>query len=204
MKKSILFVCFTLCFCLLSFSAGMSLNLSINYNAGMSDFFNTVESTVSQDGVDFIEKSYNRTGFGFNLSLHLPVYKKFSLAPGAGVVFGHQNYEYFQADGNGEEDVTQNSYFRIYYGELNLLYEFVKFRNGINLNLMFGLNYNMFKADAEMEMADDNFMGMQVGFVGKFFELKHLGVMVSTYYRIPFSGDRFSYLSLQGGLSYRF
>lgn len=206
MRKLILAVFLILMLPLWGISADFSVNLNINYNHGISDFFEESQLHLSYSGLNFIEKRQNQLGLGFNLSFNIPILKRFYLVPGVCLYFGHQSYEYTQVEvvGTGENDVKNTFYFKLYSGEMNLQYDLLVLKNGWYVSLLLGLNYNYLKADSEMMMDDEKYWGMLSGLSARFLQLKHLGFHVSGYYKIPFDAKFCSFIGAQAGISYRF
>ena len=189
-----------------NFAGDFSVNLNINYNAGTSDFFKKSEIPLIFQGLNFLETTHNKLGIGFNLSCNVPLKNRLYLVPGFSIVLGHQSYKYTQVDegSTGENDSSTTSFFKIYSGELNLLYDVLVLKNGWFVNALLGLNYNNFKADVEMRADDEKYWGMMAGLGAKFYQLKHLGFQVLGFYKIAFGDERFSFVGIQSGLSYRF
>ncbi len=189
------------------FSSDFSVSLNINYNAGTTGFFQESSQQLSSNGLNFIEKKHNQMGVGFNFGFYFPIIKRFYIVPGVSMYFGHQQYEYTQVDGTdntGSNDVKDTYYFQIYSGELNLLYDLLVLDNGWYVDLLLGINYNYFKADAEMMVDNEKYLGLQTGVGARFFQLRHLGFQFFGYYKVPFSDERLAYMGVHTGLSYRF
>ncbi|MCK4763477.1 MAG: hypothetical protein KAW12_14860 [Candidatus Aminicenantes bacterium] len=189
-----------------SFSSGLSANLNINYNHGVSSFFDRSELQLTSSGLDFIESRQNRMGLGFTFSVNIPIYKRLYIVPGVSMNFGHQQYAYTQvgANGAGEDDTKNTYYFQLYSGEMSLLYDLLVLKNGWTVNLLLGLNYNSLKIDNETLVENQKYLGMQTAVGAKFQQLKHLGFQFFAYYKMPFAADLLAYVGAQGGISYNF
>lgn len=209
MRRLALTSFFVFLFASWTFASNFSVNLGINYNAGSADFFQESTLHLSYSGLNFVEKKHNQMGFGFNLGFNIPITKRLYIVPGVSMYFGHQQYEYTQVNAtpgqaNAGEDVKDTYYFIIYSGELNLMYDLFVLKNGWHINLVLGLNYNYFKADAEMLLDDEKYWGMQAGLGARFLLLRHFGFQVLGYYRLPFSDERFASVGALAGICYRF
>lgn len=209
MKRNILTFALVLLMSLSLFPGDLSVNFNINYNFGTADFFNLKETTVTVDDKNFLDTRDNRMGFGFNLTVNIPVMERLYVVPGIGVVFGRQNYEYIEVDDQGDPVVSDANeaheyYFYIYSGELGMMYDLLKFKSGWDISVLGGLTYNLFRPNEKMNLEEENYFGAQFGLGARFFELKHLGVQLFGYYRFPFSADLMAHLGAQFGISYRF
>lgn len=206
MKKLMLIAILT--FSLLSWgvSADLSVNLNINYNHGVGDFFEQSQLPLSFMGMNFIEKKQNKMGLGFNVSVNVPIRKRLYLVPGASMYFGHQQYEYTQTDdwSTGANNVKETHYFKIYSGKLSLQYDLLALKSGWHFSLLFGLNYNHFTADNEMMTNDEKYWGTQTEIMARFLQLEHLGFQTAFFYKKPFSADFASFIGGRAGISYRF
>ncbi|MCK5058948.1 MAG: hypothetical protein KAT34_20040 [Candidatus Aminicenantes bacterium] len=206
MKKLMLIAILTLSLLSWGVSADFSVNLNMNYNHGIADFFEQSQLPLSYMGMNFIEKKQNNMGLGFNLSINVPILKRLYLVPGASMNFGHRQYEYTQVDtwSTGANNVKDTHYFKIYSGELSLQYDLLVLKNGWYFSLLFGLNYNYFTADNEMMMEDEKYWGTQTEVMARFLQLKHLGFQAAFFYRKPFSADFASFIGGRAGIFYRF
>ncbi|MCI0471587.1 MAG: hypothetical protein L0Y73_08020, partial [Candidatus Aminicenantes bacterium] len=79
MKKLILAAIFILLSTAWGLAGNFSVNLNINYNYGISDFFEESKLHLSRSGLNFIETKQNNLGLGFNFSLNIPILKRIYL-----------------------------------------------------------------------------------------------------------------------------
>ncbi len=205
MKKLILAAIFILLSTAWGLAGNFSVNLNINYNYGISDFFEESKLHLSRSGLNFIETKQNNLGLGFNFSLNIPILKRIYLSPGVGMYFGNQQYGYTQTDAGsqGEYDLKDTYYFKHYFGEISLQYDLLVLRNGWSIGLLVGANYNDFKPDSEMRLKESKYWGMQTGIIARFLQLKHLGFQAAGYYKKPFNPDFYSFIGAQAGVFYK-
>jgi opacity protein-like surface antigen len=205
MRKLSLIVLFTAILATWNFSSDFSVNFNINYNYGVSDFFEESRHFLSYDGKTFVEQKHNYLGFGFNLSVTIPVIERLYVVPGFSMRFGHQNYEYSEIPDDPEIESEKNTFFfHIVSGELNLVYDLLTFKKEWTIQIMAGLTYNQFSADEEMRSEDKTYWGFHPGIGVKFLQMKHFGFQLNVYYDIPFNSELFSYINTYIGIMYRF
>jgi len=204
MRRQVLVTVFIVVLALGIHASDFVVNLNIQYNHGLGDFFETQERHLSYSGLNFIEKERNKMGMGFGISLAIPILKRFYLVPGAGMLFGNHRYQYYRADQTSDNDVDRSDYFYLYSAEMGVMYDLLALNNGWRISLLLGLNYNIFKPDAQTMLPEKKFWGFQSGLGARFFQLKHLGFQLWGYYKKAFDDERFTYLTAQSGISYRF
>jgi hypothetical protein len=198
-------VLFTAILATWNFSSDFSVNFNINYNYGVSDFFEESRQFLSYDGKTFVEQKHNYMGFGFNLSVTIPVIERVYVVPGFSIKFGHQDYEYSEIPDDPEIESEKNTFFfHIVSGELNLVYDLLTFRKEWTIQIMAGLTYNQFRADEGMRLEDKTFWGFHPGIGLKFLQMKHFGFQLVVFYDIPFDSEHFSYINTYIGIMYRF
>lgn len=185
-------------------AGNFSLNLNISYNLGVSDFFEKTQQSYFIGGANYLETTDTRMGIGFNVNITIPLIKRLYLVPGFSIDFGHQQYTFVNQDSEDEDSENETRYFHIYSPEVNLLYDLFNLKNGWKLDLLAGLTYNAFKADAGMRRDDTQYWCLQLGIGARFLQLKHLGFQIFGYYRIPFKSELFTYIGSMAGVSYRF
>lgn len=203
MKKVFISFFLIFVFALWTYSSDFSVGLNVSYNYGTSDFFQESELFLSHSGLNYLETKHNLLGIGFSLNIDIPIIKKVYLSPGFSINFGHQHYNYKEI-GNDNNSTRDDYFFNIYSGELNLLYDLLSFKNGWDINVLVGLNYNHFRTDPEARRENEKYFGMKAGIVVKFFQLKHFGFQALVCYKLPFSSEPYSYLITQAGILYRF
>jgi hypothetical protein len=170
----------------------------------MTDFFDQSLKFFSYNGLNFSETKENLMGIGIRANLNLKIAKNIYLSPSFSVYSGHQHYEY-KSIGNGNgESVLDDSFFYIFSGEFNLIYDALKFKNGWVVFALAGGTYNSLKADPEIRLDDMNEVGYQVGMGLKFRQLNHLGFQVSCIYKVPFPSENIAFGSLDAGVYYEF
>jgi hypothetical protein len=205
MKKSILVSAAILLFSISVMSADFSLHLNINYNLGISDFFDESQTFLSYSGKNFVEKRNNHMGMGFNIAVSIPVIKRFYIRPGFSIQYGYQDYEFSELNGGTDGESEKNTFFfRIFSGELNVVYDLIRFKDRWNVNLLVGLNYNTFKPGDEMRVNEEKYWSFRTGIGATFVQLKHFGFQIFAYYDIPLNSDLFSYAGGSAGVFYRF
>jgi hypothetical protein len=206
MKKWAGFLIIFVSLATMGFSSKYSINFNLDYNLGVSDYFDTYTTFYSYDGKNFRETSDNRMGFGFSITATIPVMNRLYVVPGFSLKFGHQNYEYQEIPAEtGDEDADVATYFfTILSGRVSLLYDVLRFTSNWNVNALLGLNINSFSGDQGMREEDDTYLSVRAGLGATFFELKHFGFQILGYYEFPFSGDKFTFLGIQIGINYRF
>lgn len=205
MKKWVGFLIIFVSFATLGFSSKYSINFNMDYNYGVSDYFDVSTAFYSTDGKNFRETRDNRMGFGFSLSATIPVMDRLCVVPGISLIFGHQNYEFQEIpEAESEEAEVDTYFFTILSGRVSLLYDLLRFKSNWSLNALLGLNYNNFSPDQGMREEDDTYWSVRAGLGATFFELKRFGFQVLGFYEFPFSGDRFTFIGIQVGINYRF
>jgi hypothetical protein len=204
MKKFIAFAITLLTMSGLALCGDFSVNLSISYNYGTSDFFGESQQSYFIGGDNYLETIDNRMGIGFNVSINIPLVKRFYLVPGFSLNFGHQQYTFTNQDDPEANSQNETSYFYIYSPEISLLYDLFDLKNGWKLDLLLGLTYSTFRADAEMREEDTNFWGLQLGIGARFLDLKRFGLQIFGFYKMPFQSDLYAYVGSMAGVSYRF
>jgi len=204
MRRQVLAAVFIIVLTLGAYASDLTVNLNIHYNYGLADFFQTQERHLSYSGLNFIEKERNKLGMGLGVSLAIPFLKRFYLVPGAGMIFGNHHYQYYRVDQTSQGDVDRIDYFYLYTAEMGVMYDLLALDNGWRVSLLLGLNYNIFKPDAEIMLPEKKFWEFQSGLGARFFQLKRLGFQLWGYYRKAFDDDRFTYLTAQTGFCYRF
>ena len=63
------------------FSNGLGMVFNINYNIGMSDFFERQNTSFQVMGYNFLESKRNKMGMGFNAGLMIPITSKLTVIP---------------------------------------------------------------------------------------------------------------------------
>jgi hypothetical protein len=203
-KWAIIFILFPL-FCTGIFSSDFSIHFNIGYNHGISDFFEESQLFLSYSGKNFVEKKHNYMGFGFNVSISIPVIKKLYAVPGFTLKYGYQDYQYKEiTDDVNAEDEKNSYFFNIISGEFNVIYDVFHFKSDWNISLVMGLTYNHFRADEGMMEEEKQFWGYHPGIGLKFSNLKHFGFQIFFFYELPFDSGLLSYLSTYAGILYRF
>lgn len=201
--------CFLSAFVVLLFSIGLfpstfSINLNVNYNYGLSDFFSESQSFFSYEGKNFLERKQNYMGFGFNIGFSVPLVKNLFVVPGISIHFGHQHYQYEElSDGTEAESEKTNYFFDILSGELDLVYDLFRLKSDWRVSLSVGLTYNRLNADSEIRVDEKTYWGFRPGIGVKFLQLKRFGFQFLVYYNLPFDSELFSFLSMAGGIMIR-
>lgn len=206
MRKLIVITIAAILFTSGAMAADIIIGLSIKYNHGISDFFTKAENTVFDGGEEFLETRKNNMGYGLDLSVAVPVRNRIFVVPGISLSFGHQNYEYtWQTEeaNTGDNDVKNSYFFKIFSGEVSLMYCLLPMDNGWNINVLGGLNYNKLTADEETLIENKNYLGLHLGIATKFFQQKHLGFQFEVLYRMPFASDMPGYISGRAGFLYK-
>jgi hypothetical protein len=205
MRKLFLIVLFTAILASWNFSSDFSVNFNINYNYGASDFFDESQLFLSYDGQTFVERRHNYLGFGFNVSVTIPVVKKVYVVPGFSIKYGHQDYEYSEVPDDAEVESDKNTFFfKIVSGEFNLVYDLLTFKGEWTVQVLAGLTYNQLDADEGMRLEEKAFWGFHPGVGLKFQQMKHFGFQLVVFYEIPFDSELFSYVNSYIGIMYRF
>ncbi len=144
-------------------------------------------------------------GLGFHAGLYIPVSKRVCINPGITFNFGHHQYEKTAAENGGEEDAIRDTYyFHIFSGNINVIYDLLKLKNGWNIGVMAGISKNRFKADSEMAVESQSYWGAQMGIRSQFLDHKNLGLQICIAYNMPFESDLFAYLTARAGIIYKF
>ena len=206
MKKWVGFVLVFVLIAAPGFSTKYSINLNMDYNHGISDYFDATTTFYSFDGRNFRETRENRMGFGFSLGASVEVIERLHVSPEISMKFGHQNYEYTEIleTPNEEETELNTFFFTILSGRVSLIYDVFRFKSGWNLNALLALGVNSFSADQGMREEDETYWSVRTGLGATFLELKHFGFRLFGFYEFPLSGDRFTLLGVQAGILYRF
>ncbi len=187
------------------FSSDFSINLNVKYNYGISDFFDESQSFFSYSGKNFVEKRHNHMGFGFNISVSVPVFKNVYVVPGFSLRYGHQDYQYEELTDDIDAESDKDTYFfNIITGELSIIYDIIRFKSDWCINVAAGLTYNRLSADEEMRLDEKTYWGFRPGIGVKFLQLKHFGFQFFLFYDLPFDSDLFSYLGVNAGIMVRF
>ena len=186
------------------FSSNFSVNLNVNYNYGISDFFDESQTFFSYGGNNFVERRQNYLGFGFNISVSVPVVKNLFVVPGFTLKFGYQHYQYEELsdDPDAESDKT-NYFFNIRSGELDLVYDLFHFKSDWCISLSAGLTYNNFSGDSEIREDEKTYWGFRPGIGVKFMQIKRFGFQLFIYYDLPFDSELFSYVGMMAGILIR-
>jgi hypothetical protein len=186
------------------FSSNFSINLNVNYNYGVADFFDESQTFFSYSGKNFVEKRQNYMGFGFNISVSVPIINNLFLVPGFSLKFGHQDYRYEELTDNTEAESDKNTYFfNIMSGELDLVYDLFHFKSDWFISLSMGLTYNNLSADDEIRLDEKTYWGFRPGIGVKFLQLKHFGFQFFIFYNLPFDSNFLSYLGMNAGIMIR-
>jgi len=200
--------CWLFCAVVLLTSGGMaadfSLNLHVDYNHGVSDYFDQSVIFLTTEGKTFIETRDNRMGFGFALSVTVPVWKRFSLQPGIAYKYGHQNYEYRQADNDEAEPEKATHFFDLFAWNFSLVYDILRFRGDWNLNALLALGYNRFSADQEMREDERKYWSLRAGLGATFVQIEHFGFQMLCFYEFPLSDSDLTFLGISAGIMVRF
>lgn len=205
MRKLSFILLFTMILTTWNFSSDFSVNMNVNYNYGLSDFFDASQLFLSYEGKNFVERRHNYLGLGFNVSVTIPVIKKLYVVPGFTIRYGYQDYEYRELTDDTEAEPEKNTFFfNIVSGEVNLVYDLLSFKKYWCLQIIAGLTYNQFSADEEMRLEDKNYWGFHPGIGLKFLQMKHFGFKLAVFYDIPFDSEIFSYIYTYVGIIYRF
>lgn len=205
MKKTFILFILVIFTSVFSFTSDFAIGLNINYGHGISDFFSLREANYQFQGQTFIENRQNKVGLGFNLSLYIPVVKNLYIAPGYSIHNNHQHYEYTEYVGEQENGSQKDDYFfQIHSPAINILYDFLRLKNGWIFSISAGVNYNFLRKDGELNFDLENYMGFSAGLYGKFFALKNLGFQIIFFYNTSFSDPTLSYINGSVGLIYRF
>ena len=198
MKKTLTLSIFILLFSGISFASNFFIGLNINYGQGTSDFFNKKEATYLFEGQTFIENRQNKVGLGFNLTIYIPLVKNLYICPGYSIHNSSQHYEYTKYVGENEYGSQKADYFfQIHSGEFNILYDFLKLKNGWVLSISAGLTYNFLKKDAELNFDMENYLGFNAGL------RKHFGFQAAFFYKTSFSDPTMSFITGYAGVIYR-
>ena len=205
MKKLFLLLFIMFLFVFQNYSSDFSVSLNSGYNYGTSDLFNKYFRNYSENGSNFSDEIQNKMGLGFNLSFNIPVAKRFYIIPGFSINYGNQSFIHTEIKEGEEPKIDKDSYyFRIYSGELNILYDLFHSKNGWNFNLLFGFNYNSIKTDENMREEDDEYWGVMIGIGARFFQHKHFGFQVLLYNQLPFKSKYWAYIGIRTGITYKF
>lgn len=204
--KKLIFISAVILFLSFSISAlDFSLHFNINYNKGVSDFFDESQNFLSYSGKNFIEKRKNNMGMGFNFCLNIQIINRLHVRPGFSIQYGYQDYEFLEINGGTDGESEKNTFFfKMFSGELNIVYDIIRFRDKWNVNLLVGLNYNTFKPDDEMRIDEEKYWSFRTGVGATFVQLKHFGFQIFVYYDIPFDSELFSFAGASAGVFYKF
>lgn len=186
------------------FSSGFGLVFNVNYNIGISEFFDRTEKLYQTGGFNFLESKRNILGIGFNAGIIIPVTSKLSIIPSLTINFGHQNYEFLRQENVSDSDMKENYSLLMYSGSVRTNYDLFILKNGWRVTILLGANYNAFRADGESGLEETEYWGAEAGIGVKFFQLKNFGFQTFLIYNYPFSEENFRYLTLQAGIIYRF
>ena len=200
MKKFALLAAFVFISSSFALPADFSIHANINYSFGLNDFFDLNQVTYSFDGKNYLDKTRNKMGLGFNVGLNIPLSDKLFLTPAYSFQFGHQKFESVNL-GDSREDNRKNSYFNITSGELTAGYNFLEIQQTWLFSAHLGLNYNWVKADKSLNLTD-TYWGWHGGLSARFQELKRLGFQLSAILRMPFSNAYYTILVVQAGIIY--
>ena len=186
------------------FSSNFSINLNVNYNYGISDFFDESQTFFTYAGKNFVERRNNYLGFGFNISVSVPVIKDLYVVPGFSLKFGHQDYQYEELTDDTDAESDKNNYFfDLMSGELDIVYDLFHFKSDWRISLSAGLTYNQLNADDEMRVDEKAYWGFRPGIGIKFLQTKRFGFRLFVYYELPFDSEMFSYLGVNAGIMIR-
>lgn len=205
MRKIVLFGMLVWIFYSGVYASDFSVNINVNYGYGTSDFFDQSQQFLSYSGKNFVETRQNYMGFGFNVSVAVPIIKRLTVLPGFTLKYGYQDYQYQELTDDTDGINDKNTYFfRIVSGELNAIYDVICFKSDWRLSVIAGLTYNHFRADEEMLEEKQKFWGFHAGLGAKFLQLKHFGFQIFVLYEMPFNDGLISYLNTTAGIFYRF
>ncbi len=204
MKKAVIAFLIIQVFTFGLFSSDFALNFNIKYNAGNSGFFGNSSTLLMSEGFNYLEKSKYSMGVGFGLDLFIPLHKKIYIIPGISVDYGHRAYEFTGVETASDADMKDNFYFHIFRGDLKLNYDILSLKNGWIFSVLGGIGYNNVKADSEINTGEKKYWNVLAGFGVKFFQLKHFGFNLLTFYNYPLKNKKFEYLTVSGGILYRF
>jgi len=205
MKKLILILTAILFLSISIMSSDFFLHLNINYNNGISDFFDESQTFFSYSGKNFMEKRNNHMGMGFNVGFTIPIIKRLYVRPGFSIQYGYQDYEFSEIDGGTDGESEKNTFFfKLFSGELNVIYDLFRFKDMWNVNLLIGFNYNTFKPDNEMRVDEEKYWSLKTGIGATFIQIKHFGFQIYLYYDIPLKSELFSFAGISAGVFYRF
>jgi hypothetical protein len=205
MRKIAIFIVLVSISCFGVFASDFSVNLNVNYGYGLSDFFDQSQVILSASGKNFMESRKNYMGFGFNISVAVPIIKHLTVVPGFTLKYGYQDYKYKELpDATDGVDDKSTYFFHISSGELNAVYDVICFKSDWCLSLVLGLIYNHFKADSGMMEEEKKFWGVHAGFGVKFLQLKHFGFQLFSVVEMPLESGLISYLNSYAGIFYRF
>lgn len=197
----------TIIFCLTALlpAADISVGFSISRGWGISDFFEDVERTLVSDGRTFVEKEDQQMGYGFSVSLVVPVIGNLAVQPEFSVHIGNKHYEFLEVTGGGTAggNGTTGEYgFWIRSGGVNLVYSLLKFSGGWNVNCFAGIHSNYFSSDSAARLDIDRFWGFKGGLGFAFRALDHFAFGIRGYINRSFDTPRISYLSTEVGIYY--
>jgi hypothetical protein len=205
MRKVFLIVVLTVICAAGGYASDFSVNLNVNYNYGVSDFFDESRLFLSYDGQTFVERRHNYLGFGLNVSVTVPIIHKVYVVPGFSIKYGHQDYEYSPVLEDSTVESDKNTFFfKIFSGELNLVYDLLTFKGDWIVQVLAGLTYNQLSADEGMNLEERTYWGFHPGIGLKFLQMKHFGFQLVVFYEIPFDSELFSYVNSYIGIMYRF
>lgn len=205
MRKIVLFGMLVWIFYSGVYASDFSVNVNVSYGYGTSDFFDQSQHFLSYSGKNFVETRQNYMGFGFNVSVAVPIIKRLTVLPGFTLKYGYQDYQYQELTDDTDGINDKNTYFfRIVSGELNAIYDVICFKSDWRLSVIAGLTYNHFRADEEMLEEEQKFWGFHAGLGAKFLQLKHFGFQIFVLYEMPFDDGLISYLNTTAGIFYRF
>jgi len=204
MNKKVIFVLVIAIISLPVFSSGFGMVFNINYNIGMSDFFNRSENLYKSGGFNFLESKKNNLGIGFNAGLIIPVNSQLSIIPAFTINFGYQNYEFLKQEGKSDSNVKNNYSLLIYSSGLKANYDIFTMRNGWRISLQLGINYNSFQSDKKSNLKNYKFWGTEAGIGVRFFQLKHFGFQSFLVYKHSFGIEHFKYVAIKAGIIYKF
>jgi len=185
-----------------------TLNLGISHSLQSGRFFDPF-SVYSQAAEGDLNRDYqNRTGVGLDLSLQVSITPRLSLVPGIGIVFGHQEViETVNGAEDGGESETRNEFFRIVSASLDAAYRLFALENRWNIDLLAGMGRSRIHQENMLfNITADagSFWHLRLGIAAAFRELRHWGARFQVMSHLPLNRDYPRYLSLQGGVLYRF
>ena len=184
-----------------------TLNLGISHSLESGRFFDPFSAIFTGEEATLNRDYHNRIGVGFDLSLQVAISSRLLLIPGIGIAYGHQEVVEIptQAE-NTNESETRTAYFRILSGYLDAAYRLFSKKNNWNMDLLVGMGRNRIDSEEMLLIVEggESFWNLRMGVAASFRELHHWGARFQVMAHQPLKSDYPRYISLQGGVIYRF